>query len=361
MPRKLTTETFIQKARAKHGDRYDYSKVVYVNSSAKVTIICKVHGEFLQNPHNHVMGKGCPDCAGSKHLTTEKFIQKARAKHGDRYDYSKVAYISSSVKVEIVCKTHGSFLQTPPNHFHGKGCAKCAGKCPTTADFIEKAKAVHGTDLYGYSLVDYVKSSAKVKIICKVHGEFLQTPNRHLSGSGCAQCAGNTQLTSQEFIEKATLKHDGKYDYSLVNYVQSHSKVKIICKEHGIFLQTPDNHSHGKGCPDCGDYGYRPSKPGTLYYVRFDLPGLKLWKIGITNRTVAERFYNFGVDPIILWERRWNDGSIAEELEEDVLNDPRYDAYRYNGPAVLKSGSTECFTIDIMALGYSRNIGRMAA
>jgi hypothetical protein len=361
MGHKVTTAQFIEQARAKHGDLYGYSLVDYVNCNTKVKIVCKTHGTFEQSPMNHLSGKCCFNCAGSVTLTTDQFIERARAKHGDKYDYGKVVYVNSHVKVDIICKVHGIVSQLPRDHLKSQGCPECwGGKKSNTTHFIEKARLKHG-DLYDYSLVNYLKSSTKVKIICKEHGVFEQTPNSHLSGRHCAVCAGNTQLTSQVFIKKAQTVHGDSYDYSLVNYTHSHSKVEIICKHHGIFLQTPDNHSHGKGCPDCGHYGYRPYKPGTLYYVLFNLPGLRLWKIGITNRTVKERFYNFGVDPIILWERRWDNGSIPATLEKDILSDPRYASYRYKGDALLKGGGTECFTIDIMALGNTRHIDQLAA
>jgi len=62
----LNTEEFIEKAKEVHGDRYDYSKVNYKNAKEKVIILCKKHGEFLQNSHNHLCGNGCPKCNLSK-------------------------------------------------------------------------------------------------------------------------------------------------------------------------------------------------------------------------------------------------------------------------------------------------------
>ncbi|MCQ2608884.1 MAG: hypothetical protein MJ197_09390, partial [Bacteroidales bacterium] len=99
MPQKLDTESFIKRSQAKHGDRYDYSLVDYVNSKSKVKIVCPDHGLFEQVPSSHLQGVGCPTCAGVVKLTTEEFIEKARRKHGDRYDYSLVKYTKSSSKV----------------------------------------------------------------------------------------------------------------------------------------------------------------------------------------------------------------------------------------------------------------------
>lgn len=123
---KLTTEEFIKKAREVHGDKYDYSKVEYVKSKAKVTIICPEHGEFLQTPQKHLYGQGCPKCGHKSELTTEEFIKKAREVHGDKYDYSNVEYVDAKTNVCIICKQHGVFWQRPSHHTAGRGCKKCA-------------------------------------------------------------------------------------------------------------------------------------------------------------------------------------------------------------------------------------------
>lgn len=122
----------------------------------------------------------------------------------------------------------------------------------TTEEFIEKAKKVHGKK-YSYDEVEYLNSKTKVKIICTSHGEFLQTPNCHLKGDGCNKCEKEftMELKTKKFINKAVIKHKNKYDYSLVKYSHSHSRVKIICEDHGIFEQEPYSHLKGHGCPIC--------------------------------------------------------------------------------------------------------------
>ena len=245
---------FIEKAKLVHGDKYDYSKVEYFNNHTKVCIICPYHGEFWQKPLKHTQGNGCPYCGGTKKLTTEEFIEKAKLVHGDRYDYSKVEYITTDKKVCIICSEHGEFYQTPHAHINGQGCPTCVGaKKLTTEEFIEKAKLVHG-DKYDYSKVEYINTDTKVRIICIEHGEFYQTPHAHINGQGCPTCVGTKKLTTEEFIEKAKLVHGDRYDYSKVEYVNTYTKVCIICSEHGEFWQTPHNHIIGyQGCPDCNN------------------------------------------------------------------------------------------------------------
>ena len=266
--RKIPLDEFIKKCREKHGDKYDYSKVDYIDANTKIIIICKEHGEFQQKPNHHLnRGSCCPKCTGHYTLTTEEFIEKSKLVHGDLYDYSKVDYKNSNKEVSIVCKKHGEFLQKPVYHYWNKaGCPKCANKNITTEDFIEKSKLVHG-DIYDYSNVIYNLSSEKVIINCKEHGEFNQKPNDHLGGHGCPKCAGHYTLTTEEFIEKSKLVHGDLYDYSNVVYNLSNENVSIICKIHGAFLQTPKSHLNGSRCLKC--YYNTISKRQTLTIEEF--------------------------------------------------------------------------------------------
>ena len=159
----------------------------------------------------------------------------------------------SLIKVKIICKKHGIFDQTPNIHLSCKcGCPKCKGGVKYTFnDFIKKSKEIHN-DKYNYSLVNYVNSQTKIKIICEIHGVFEQKANDHLNGNGCPKCYGNIKPTTEKFIKKAREIHNDKYDYSLVNYINNRIKIKIICKKHGLFEQRPDAHINQKqGCPIC--------------------------------------------------------------------------------------------------------------
>lgn len=247
-------QDFLERATKIHEFKYDYSKVNYVNDYAKVIIGCLKHGDFLQRPENHLKGRGCKHCSTrTKKYTTEMFIEKARRIHGLKYDYSLVRYIDSYTRVTIICPLHGKFEQIPGNHLQRRGCTHCQnyGAKLTPDSFKTEARLVHGLK-YDYSKISYVNKSVKVIIICPEHGEFFQSPNCHLNGKGCKKCAVHyTKYTLQNFIEKATLKHDFKYDYSKVIYVNSCVKVTIICPEHGEFSQRPDNHIQGHGCVNC--------------------------------------------------------------------------------------------------------------
>jgi hypothetical protein len=359
--RRLTREEFIDKAKLVHGDLYGYDLVDYVNSKKPVEIVCGKHGAFLQRPNDHTQNKGCPSCAGNVMSDAVKFAEKAHIVHGYRYDYSLVEYSNNKTPVLIRCSLHGDFYQSPDKHLFGRGCPTCKGGVRSNSDdFISKAKMIHG-DRYGYSLVEYTNTKTHVSIDCPIHGIFRQSPDGHLSGQGCPDCRGGVRLDVDTFIINAKKSHGNRYDYSLVDYISAKTKIKILCVDHGEFLQTPDSHIHGNGCPDCAITGYSSTKPGTLYYVRFDLPGLTLWKIGITNRDTEDRFVGFKVKPVIIWQRSWADGNIAAREECRILRGGLYDQYRYKGEPLIKSGYTECFTIDIMQLGNTTRIHHDAA
>ena len=184
-------------------------------------------------------------------LTTEEFINKAKKIHGDKFDYSKVNYVNNSTKVCIICPKHGEFWQTPASHLRKRGCNLCSKPIHDTKSFIEEAKKVHG-DKYDYSKVNYVDGHTKVCIICPKHGEFWQTPNNHVRNRNCPKCGqisthDKQALTTKQFIEKAVKAHGDKYDYSKVNYVNNHTEVCIICPKHGEFWQKPMKHLSGHG------------------------------------------------------------------------------------------------------------------
>jgi len=120
-------EYFVEKAREVHGEKYDYSKVIYIHGRKHVTIVCKEHGGFEQYPDVHLMGSGCKECFNERcRLTKDLFEERARVVHGDKYDYSQVDYKDSKIKVKIICQNHGVFEITPNAHVSCKqGCRRC--------------------------------------------------------------------------------------------------------------------------------------------------------------------------------------------------------------------------------------------
>lgn len=193
------TEIFIRKAMLVHGDKYDYSKVNYVNSKTKVCIICPKHGEFWQIPAEHLRGKGCTKCGqalcGKKQRQKSKntFVERCKEIHGEKYKYDKVDYVDSHTKIVVTCPKHGYFETFPYRILNGSGCPKCKSEkahkqfSKGTSKFIEDAKHIHG-DLYDYSLCDYYNNQTKVIVICREHGAFEIRAGEHLHGCGCPLC-----------------------------------------------------------------------------------------------------------------------------------------------------------------------------
>ena len=253
---RYTTEIFIEKAKKIHGDKYDYSLVDYKGCNIPVKIICNTCGEvFEQKPRKHLLGHGCTEHMKNKKLTFETFLEKAKKAHGDDFDYtfSNIDFNGNKNEVRIIHKKCGKmFFQYPSLHIFGHGCIFCANNIKkTTEQFIEEAKKIHG-DKYDYSLVDYKGGKKNVKIICNTcHNIFEQQASHHLKGCGCAVCANVRTLSTEHFIEKAKKVHGDKYDYSLVDYKNNHTKVKIICPKGHTFEQKPNGHLLGYGCPFC--------------------------------------------------------------------------------------------------------------
>jgi very-short-patch-repair endonuclease len=209
---RLTTEKFIEKAKKIHGDKFDYSKSIYVKSKDNVLIICNIHGEFLQAPDKHVNSKHtCPKCCRFKNpINVELFIKKAKEIHKNKYDYSKIIEIRSRERVKIICKKHGEFLIEYYSHLRGRGCSECAGNTKlNTKTFIKKAKLVH-QNKYKYLKVKYVNNCTSIIINCLEHGDFNQLPNAHLSGRGCAKCGkyskGETKI--RKWLESKNIKFE---------------------------------------------------------------------------------------------------------------------------------------------------------
>lgn len=274
-------QTFIEKAIAVHGDVYDYSLTCYVNSKEKVQIICKEHGVFEVTPNGHLRGNGCKSCgiesrASKCRGNKEDFIKKATEIHGDRYDYSNVEYINSLTEVEIICKEHGKFLQTPKIHYKSN-CPKCgreaqiekARKDPDK--FIEEAKAKYG-DKYDYSLVEYINNKTPIKVICSKRGILEVIPNRFLSEDIYEnQGRKKTKSTDKEmFLEEVYKIYGDKNDYTNTEVVNSTAKINVVCKEHGEFSVLMHNHFNGQGCPKCSAENYRKlrSLSAEEYYRR---------------------------------------------------------------------------------------------
>jgi formate dehydrogenase assembly factor FdhD len=375
---KIGKDKFIERAMLNHDIKYDYTKVIYKDIDTKVEIICDKHGSFFQTPYKHLKGQNCPKCVHNYKDTTESFIKKAKLVHGDLFDYNLINFVSSKVNVDIVCKKHGIFKQSPGSHLQGSGCIKCNKELQSINqrlllnEFIEKSIQVHGNK-YDYEFVDYQTSQTKVKIRCIKHNHiFEQLPNSHLRGSGCMICGKESvsllsSMTIDEFLTKANRVHDFNYDYTNVKFVNAQTKIDIKCNIHGIFTQLPYSHLQGCGCKKCGNLlsaKYHQENPSGWSYKSWIKAGLKskyfsgfkvyiikcfdsstnesFFKIGKTYKDINKRFIKstipYDYDIIKIYE---GDGIKISQLEKTLQN--MNIKYKYL-PHKEFGGRYECFT-----------------
>lgn len=186
-----------------------------------------------------------------KKLSTEEFIERSKKFHGDKYDYSISNYTGRKNMIDIICPVHGIISQPAGSHMTGHGCARCAGFLKTTEQIVEEAIRVHG-DKYDYSISEYIGQLKPFSYICPIHGKQTQNTADHLAGKGCGSCRGTKKKTQEQFIAEAYAVHGDKYDYSICEYINIDTEVKILCPEHGEFSQIAYNHLKGYGCIDCG-------------------------------------------------------------------------------------------------------------
>ncbi len=265
-------DEWIRLANDKHNWRYDYTASQYINSSTKITIICRKHGSFEQLPRKHLKGSKCPKCAiediaNTHRMSINVFLDKAKSLHNDKYNYSLINELPNlNTKITIICPIHGEFQQRAYSHITGLGCRKCP-KSETNCDrgtrnekyntewFINRAIVKHGAK-YDYSTTEYNGSTQKITIICNEHGQFTQTAREHLVGRGCPKCALRVlnELNSkspEDFVNESRKIHSNLYQYHNVNYVNQDTPVAIVCDQHGEFTQKPRHHLRGSGCPRC--------------------------------------------------------------------------------------------------------------
>ena len=361
--KKKNIEEFISKAREVHKDHYDYSKAVYCGALKKICVICPEHGEFWITPANHLSGQGCKICglierSKKRKKSIEQFIKESRTVHGDKYDYSKVKYHNIDKKVCIICPEHGEFWQTPYHHLNGCGCPKCVGQGKTTEDVVEEFKKIH-EDKYDYSKVEYTNSLKKVCIICPEHGEFWQSPTNHLNGCGCPKCSNVKHKTTNEFIKESRTVHGDKYDYSKVEYVNAHTKVCIICPEHGEFWQTPNKHLLGHKCPKCSE-----SIIEKEIRVLLDKEGIKYVKEKRFNWMKTYRLdfylpdYNIGIEcqgiqHFTELKPYYKDFSLDKQLERD---EDKFQLCLTNGVSILYFTLKSHFNFRKISEIYNNNL-----
>lgn len=301
-----------------------------------------------------------------KRKTTEEFIEDAIKVHGDRCDYSLVEYVNWKTKVKVICNLCKNIFEiSPNNHTRGRGCRRCGIKrrveasCMEIDEFISRAKIKHNNK-YDYSKVEYINSRTNVTIVCPIHSNFKQSPSNHLSGQGCHKCgrktsAEKTSLTNEIFIERSNIKHNNFYDYSKVNYTNGKTKIFIGCPIHKeYFEQEANSHINGTGCPKCAleISSYRRShyiklaETSTLYLIKIYNDKESFYKIGKTINETKKRFSGKGKLPYKYEIIKEYNSEIGEIYDLEILLHRKYKKYQYF-PKINFGGYTECYTMQL--------------
>lgn len=364
-------QKFINKARVIHDYKYDYSKVVECDSKTPVEIICPEHGSFLQRKDVHIKGGGCKQCVYESvpsKRSLESLLEKFNEIHDGKYDYSKVTGTKSKDRILITCKIHGDFEQTVSHHLVSRGCPQCSfdKQRLKQEDFVTKSTETH-SGKYDYSLVNLTKGfNEKVTIICPEHGEFIQSAGPHMLGNGCVKCGYEKGLssrypeyTTEYFIKRSKETHGDRYSYEESVYVNTETKIKIFCSEHGIFEQRPLCHIRGKGCAKCRNdsttynfiqkYRDNPelgSRDGLIYVLSVKGNGEEFLKFGITSdfrgrfKKYRMDFKKVGYTYEILYKFETT-SYISAMVENDILKELRIKSAMYL-PSLNFSGKSEC-------------------
>jgi len=202
-------------------------------------------------------------------LNVDELIKRFKSVHGDKYDYSQIVYINEISKLEIICPTHGKFIRNAVTHFKCKrGCPECKKENVMDLEYTKrrvetwKAKVNQswGEGTYDLCNSKYINSDSLVEITCNKHNTTFKTLAGMFSRGfgGCEQCCDERAIFKHSkkqqpiFLKQSHKVHGNTYDYSLVEYINNCTPVKIICKHHGVFEQSPDSHTNmGCGCPTC--------------------------------------------------------------------------------------------------------------
>ena len=290
-------------------------------------------------------------------LTTEEFISKANSIHKGKYNYSNAIYTNSHTKISITCPTHGDFLMKPNNHLSGKQtCPTCAALtagsklAKSQSEFIQEMTDKHGND-FDLTEVTYKNNHTPVIVTHSCGHKYKTTPATLLKAVTCPKCSVEKliQTTKGRSKDLASTIQDRLPDYKILTpYTTARDKLTVthICGT--TFDATPDNLLRNNGCPGCAEHGFNVNKPAILYYL--SLHNDSFFKIGITNRSVEERFKASDLVNIkILNTWYYQEGKDAYIKEQDILT--KFADYRTTNTDIISSGYTELFTTNILSLG----------
>ena len=296
-------------------------------------------------------------------MSDEDYLKRVENRFEETFQLDLITFNGDNVTV--FCKSHGEFSKNRYDFLRSKGCPVCARKKTSVECWVKYSKEKHN-DMFDYSLVKELNGSKPVPIICKEHGVFNQNPMRHKAGAnGCKPCSLKMQgvkrkKTQERLISDFVRVHGYEYDYSEVVYINAKEKVTILCRQHGTFVQTPDNHLQGQGCPSCGlDTPFKKSSyiskckktkgRSNIYVILCHGNDEKFFKIGITNTNLSTRYNKVDSLPYEYTKVIFLEGEAGEiwQLERDLLKLLVESKYT---PKLPFAGMTECVVEDYVVV-----------
>ena len=370
---KLTTEEWVKECEIIHGSYFDYSMSEYINGHTLVTIGCPIHGKIKVNPNRHKRGSKCKRCSAKentvfKAISKDIFYKEASEIHNNKYDYSlSEDFNDVHEQITIICPIHGEFRQIAYSHRKGSGCEECSYiqrgevKRISFEEYVNRAEEKFGKR-YRYLESSYTKISDDITYVCDTHGEVTQLAGTHLISRGCAKCFVKIEQSStQEFTQKAILKHNNFYTYDRTDYNKSNESIIIRCPFHGDFIQLPNTHLNGAGCKTCANI---KSNIGYSNLAKEDIENSKYIKCSfylLKFNTLDMEYYKIGMSTNLKERIRKLKGShkasveLLYELESNLFDCAKYEGellkkykkYNKKGEVPYRiEGSTECLSID---------------
>lgn len=393
-PKPLSQNAYLAKAITLHGSRYIYTNTYYTNRRTKITVTCRLHGDFIVTPTGHLQNHGgcikCSSISGArklqKYVTDNKnkakrqstfntfikncrkydntYINKAKIVHKNKYEYLPIDVPICNIekfKLSIICPIHGNFNQTIRNHLKGNGCPECgkltASKSLTKSftDIETKSISIHG-NAFTYYETSYINSQQPMEIYCNnCKKMFKMTPDAHINQKqGCPFCRGmyKTYLDAKKALERIDKDYKLEVTSELSTRILTKTIIPFHCSVHGHTQRTLGDLLRGLGCRSCRTNGFSITKPGILYYVSIN--NGTAYKVGITNYSVEKRFPAKDFSNLqVIKEWYFEDGYECYQQEQKILK--KFKDFKYTGPSLLVNGNTETFNRDILMLDTDFN------
>lgn len=357
MPAKQTQEQFISKANIKHNSYYDYSLVEYQYAKTKVKILCPKHGEFKQQPSNHLFGQGCIKCMGdrvgkARKLSHNEFIEKLENKHPELFTYTKIKseYVDSKTKIILECK-YGDILISPNQLLQGVG--PCISNAVDPVKYLHNFVKINNPNLFKkiISIVGEYKGVMNKIPIDTIYGNVEVTPDSLLRGGGFDI---NSSTNKIKYLHKYLNTHQPQYDkYNILfssEYQGSKNSIDLIITN-TKHTTTPSSLMLGSFSPNSslGIYNHKNitknklesiNKKCILYKIKLYNENECFYKIGITTTPTNNRFNQipYKVQIIELINTNLYDGYYQEQLLHKKLSEFKYT------PKINFGGKHECFT-----------------